>query len=453
VSWPLAEACTRAELRRALCTAGRAPLPAIALVCAWIASVPLAYRAGTGVADGVGPALAELSLARSVVVGLALPAGAAGVVLAMLVPGVTALGAALAAAPVPPYGAQSGLALPRLAGAVVLVGPPLVAALLPLGASAPGGAIAVGALALLLVATAATGALVAEIVLRLHRRPLGVPGIWETALGVAAVAGAIAVAEVAARALAGHRPAIAAVIPCAAGLAVAAGSSWLALAATRPPPHPGRREGSGRRRVLPVVESSALALLSRASDVRTALVAAAAFGLAGVVAGTLAGDAGSGVLLGAGVAALTAGIAPLSSLGRIAGARWAWSAGAASRVAAGWAAMSAAALAAPCVVVVAVGILVQASTAAIAPAVSIVVAAWVAGTVAGSLFERRASALADDTVSLAAFLGVLGFVLAAGGKVHAALTELGLPSAVVSPIWLTVAAAAAAALLWRRVRC
>jgi hypothetical protein len=429
----------------------QAPLAMIALACAWCASVPFAFRAGAGIADALGPLLGDIRLARSVVVGLALPSGAGGVVLAVLVPRLTALGAALASAPVSPRRAQGALALPRLMAAAFLVGPALLAALLPLGASAPGGSLAVAALAAMLGAAVAVGALVAEAALRLLRVPPGVDTARDAAVALTVLGGAAVVAEATARALTGNGVAVAIAIAGSPVVAAAAGSRWLALAASRPAP--GRRvnQHARCRRVLPVVESTALALLSRASDVRAALGAAVAFGIAGVAAGRVAGDAGSGVLLGAGVAAFTAGIAPLSSFGRIAGGRWTWSAGARWRVAAGWATVSAALVLGPCAAVTVVGLAAGAPPDALAAAASIALVSWVAGIVAGSLFPRSASALADDTLSLAAFVVALGAVLGVGSRFQAVLAGVGLPDVAASTAWLSAGVAAACALSWWRV--
>lgn len=449
VSWPLCSAVARSQARTLRRIAGSMPLPAVAAVGAWGFSVVVVLRIGGDAANALGPVLTDPVPARAVVVGLAISCGAGGAALALTARGVEALGGAIASAPLSRVSAHRAAVAPRLVLALVLTVPLVLAAVLPLAAATPGGPVGAAALVAVLAASVAVAALVAESVLRLARQPR--LGAADAGAALAA-AGLVVASELAARGLAGSSRE--GVVAVAAGLALSlgAGATWTALSSDRPPARPRDRRARIRSSVVPVIDASAGAVLARAADVRLALGASVSFGLVGIGAGVVVAGPAGGLLLASGVAAVGAGIAPLSAAGRIDVGRWAWSAGAPSRVAIAWGCASALSMLAVVGPIAAVGAALGAGLPAVLHGVTIAVAVWAAAIAAGSLAPRRAADLADDAASLVAFVAVLSVGMVAGDAVRAWLGELGTPAGVALWLWLVVASAGAALGLWIRVR-
>ncbi len=422
-------------------------MPALVAVGLWALSPVLAARAGGRVAEALAPLLADTRLARSLVIGLVMPTAAGGAAIALAAPGVTVLGGMLAAAPVSTPIAYGAAVLPRLIAAAALVAPALVAAVAPVTLASAGGASATIAVIALLAAAACAGALVAECALRLVRRRsmpvgLGVPAIVVVCL--------CAVAEVVVRGIAGASGDAMVGTFAACVLAGATGSTWIVVASERPPDPVRGPRGTPGRRVLPAIESSALAVLRRASDIRMALVTAFSFALVSLVVAGVTGAVGSGVILASGVAMLGAALAPLSAAGRIDAARWAWSVGTPMRIARGWLTATGAAM----IAVIGPIAIVGALTGGAAPAVyaiAIALVAWAAGIAAGALVPRRSPILADDAASLAAFVGVLSIGVAAGAAAQELLARAGAPNGAGAIVALGASCAGAAGLLWVRV--
>ncbi len=435
VSWPLCDAVARAQARRLCRPARTAPLPTALALCAWVFSGILIFRVGSDVGEELSPLVSDPRLARMVVVGLALPGCAGGAALGLMSRGVEALGAALAAAPLARVAAHGAVVAPRFVATFLLAAPLVLAAVLPLSLAAPGGVSGALGLLVALGASASVGALLAESTLHLVRRQVR----WVADSGALAAAVCMCgVCELVTRGLVGGtREALLAV---AAGLLVgsAAGVAWVVGSSDRPAPRP-RRHG-GRRplwRVLSVVDASAFAAVTRAADIRLAMAAAAFFGLGAIAVGALAVDVDGGLVLASGVAAMGAGVAPLSAGGRIDVARWVWSAGPASRVAVAWAGATALAMLVVVGPVVVIGVASGADGTVAVQATALAISAWAAGLAAGALVPRRAADLGDDAASLAAFVAVLSLGVAGGATVHTWLEGLGVPGAV--SIWLLLA--------------
>ncbi len=450
MSWPLCDAVARAQARRLCRPARTAPLPTALVLCAWVFSGILIFRVGSDVAEELSPLVSDARLARMVVLGLALPGCAGGGALGLMSRGVEMLGAALAAAPVARVSAHGAVVAPRLVATFLLAAPLVLAAVLPLSLAAPGGVS--GALGLLVAvgASASVGALLAESAIRLARRQIR----WVADSGaLIAVACMCGVCELAAHGLVGGtREALLAV---AAGLllASAAGVAWVVGSSDRPSPRPRRR--AGRRplwRLLSAVDASAFAAVTRAADIRLAMAASVCFGLGAIAVGALAVDADGGLLLASGVAAMGAGVAPLSAGGRIDVARWVWSVGAASRVAVAWAGATALAMLVVVAPVVAVGVASGADRSVALQATVLAISAWAAGLVAGALVPRRAADLGDDAASLAAFVAVLSLGVAGGAAVHTWLEGIGVPGAVSLWLWLAGGCGVGGLLLVARAR-
>ena len=451
MSWPLSEACLRVEARRLAARACAAPLVAAVAACAWLGSSALALRAGSTAAHALSPLLLDLHVARVVVLSLALSASAAGAALGLTAPGITALGGTLAAAPVPPRVALAAVASARLTAVTLLAAPPLVAAVAPVAVAGPGGVLAGSALVAALCACAVAGASLAELALRLARQRIVRRA---HAISAAIALSAAATCECAASGVAGSAPASVTALLASVAVGVLGARTWLDAALERPVAMPGRGRGARQRwrRILPVLESAALAVLLRAPDIRLALATGAGFGLVGMGAASVAGDAGSGLLLAAGVAALAAGLAPLSAGGRVELARWAWSAASPGRAAAGWAVASGLAMTAALAPVVLVAGVLGATMPAMLQSAHAAVVVGAAALVAGAFVPRRAAGLGDDAAALAAFVTVVALFLAGGEAARSRLAAFGVAEAIGMCLWLLLACTVAVGALRRRVR-
>lgn len=402
----LSEAVIRTQLRRLGTAAARSRLVAVAAAGLWLIAPVAVWRLGRSVGELLSGDTVTLALTRGLVLGLAVASAAAGAALAAAIPGRRALGSQIAAAPVPRAVAVAVLALPVVVGATFLVGPTLGALAAALALSSPGGLGAAVSLALAVAAAAASGAVAAEAAFRAFRRSRS---LWHAVAGaaVAAMAAAIAI-ESPARALAqGGLVLLCSAIACALA-AAGAGSAWVGLAATRPEPGAtaARRPlVAAERRPVAAASCAAFALLSRAPDLRAALVAAASFGLVGLGVGLGAGaPAPAALLLGGGACVVAAALVPLSARGRLDPGAWVWHAGARGVVAGGWAAAS---LGLVFLALLPVGVVALAhpreTAAAAAQVVALAVAGWAAALAAGAVVPRRAHGAGDDAVSLGAF--------------------------------------------------
>lgn len=446
MSWLLFDATARAQVRRLRSAARRAPLATATATAAWALSPVLAVRAGGRVAEILAPVLADARLARAVVIGLVLPAAAAGAAVALASPGVAALGGSVASAPVSCSAAYAAVVLPRLILTTVLVAPPVVATVVTVCLPSPGGVPAAAGVLAVLAASTATGGLVAESVLRLVRR-VSIPiGLGVPAVGAAAICAA---SELAARGLSGSVGSAVGVATAGSMLGVATGALWLVVASGRPSAVVRRRVRT-RRRVLPPVEASALAVLVRAPDIRPALVTALCFGAVSLALGALAAEIGPAVLLASGVAALGAALAPLSAAGKVSEGRWLWSVGRPLRITVGWLAATAAAVLAVIGPLVGAGVLAGAAVAALHGTV-IAIVAWAAGIAAGALVPRRSPSLADDAAVLAAFVAVASVGVSGIAGVQEVMARVGAPGLVGTALALGLWCALAGVLQWRRV--
>ena len=397
----LCEAVLRVQRRRLTAVAARHPLVLALVGIAWLAAPAAAWRVGSSAAQPLAPVFAELSSARALVVGLGLTCAALGATVGLSLPPPGALGAQIVAAPVSPRALAAAVTVPVVGGVLALVGPIMIALVVSF-ASAASGATAPALLLVSLAAVTAAGALLSEAIMQLVARRFAagaVAGLLMS-LGTAALA-----VDTGARALTGGSAAVPLALAVAAA-AVACAYLWLCLVAARPPRVSARR----RRQLIDLpsrrstaVAVCAVALLARSTELRPALFAAVAFGLAGLAIGAATGAPPSaGLLLGGGSCAVAACLVPLSVRGRIDPGTWVWRTAGRVLVAAGWAGASLGLVAA---VVVPVCLVALARGPEAAPAVvhvvGLMVFAWASALLAGAVVPRRAHGAGDDALALA----------------------------------------------------
>ncbi len=445
----LSDAVLRTQTRRLGAAVSRSRMVAVTAAALFLIAPVAAWRVGRSVSGLLEGDTATLAVTRGLVLGLAVASAAAGAALGTAIPGRRALGFQIAAAPVPRAVAVAALALPAIGGATLLVGPTLVALAAALAWSSPGGAFAAVALALSFAAAAGSGAVAAEAVLHLVRQG----GRSARAAGGVVVAGAAAATAIEgpAQALAQGGPVLLSSAVACAVAAIGSGVAWVGLAAIRPEPRVAARR---RPLVVPdghpvaAVSGAALALLSRAPDLRAALVAAASFGLVGLGVGLAAGaPASAALLLGGGACVVAAALVPLSARGRLDPGAWVWRAGARGIVAGGWAASSLGLVVLPLLPVGLIALVrPREAAAAAAPVVALAVAAWAAALAAGAVVPRRAHGAGDDALSLGAFTAAtvgVGSVATLAGPM---LGRAGVPDAIAALLVLVAASAGAVTL-------
>jgi hypothetical protein len=460
-----ASALSRAS---ALCLARRvraavvaAPAPALAAAALLAASPLLLYRAGGALADALGAQLADVQVARALLLALCLAGGIVGVMLGLVVPPRSAIGAQLSAAPVGPLSVAAALTLVPLGLAGLAAAPLLLAFSLPIAAAAPGGVASIGSTVGAAVGAIAVGLLAAETVRSALRRDAGAAAAiaaialaWAGSRLVGAPA-ALGPLGVAADALAGIRSVpVALVVELSVILCALAG--WCALV-TRGAP---RASSRAPRVLLPTpvgtraaVAVAALRLLLRRSDVQLTLGAGVLFGLSTTALGGAADGARLG-LAGSSVA-LAAAIVPLAATGILLEGRLLWRSAPVrpGAVAALW---SGVAVVLPTVVTGGVVLVVLAAAGGASDDASRVVfvaaltaAAALAG---GAVVPWRGSRLGDQLASFAAFAVCAGAVSIGGGVLAARVVSYGLPELVVACALLATTGAVGALGVAARLR-
>jgi hypothetical protein len=308
VTWALCSAQLRCARRRASAAFAASPV----LVGAGVLGVALLPAVALWFGTRLGPTLRDAAaedarLARSMGLSACLAAALAGVVLALIAPGVRALGAQLAAAPVSRLTTLLGLTFVPFVFAVTFLALPAVLFLAPVTRSATPAACAS------LGASLGLGAAVAEAALALARRAA-------RGLAVAGAAAALAVLDPArglADAFLGHRA-----LSRPALLALAALVLWFAAAATRPA-EPARRGAA--RFVARGPFAVAIARYARAPELRRQAVASVALAGGGAALLRALGSTHEvASLFAAATGVFGAALVPLAAPGldRLAG--WVW---------------------------------------------------------------------------------------------------------------------------------
>lgn len=310
----LCSAAARCLLRRVHPAALVAATGAVVLVTV------AAHRAGLVGAGLLGGALAEETVARSLVLALTLPCLAGGAALGARLGPRSGFGAQFASAPVAPAALRAAsLTLPLVLVAFAVC-PPTVAAVVPLALASPGGHAAALALAAVMCSAFAAGGAAAGAV-RASR-----PG--SAVLGAGALAALGVSVEGATRSFGGATS----TAPALLALVAVTSAVWLAVADDADPrARAGRgrhtRLGRGRFDRCPggAVTFTLALLLARRFELRVALLGALAGGLAaGAVARVGGADAGTGALLAACGAVLAAAPVGLAVGGAVADGAWFW---------------------------------------------------------------------------------------------------------------------------------
>ena len=455
----LCRAVVLAQRRRLVDRARSHPLTAatsLVLAC----GLPIALLlSGRVLARELGPALLEVEIARAVVIGLALPCLAGGVVLALAADGGRSLGHQVLASPVTPSAvAIAGVALPGLACATVAV--PLAAAgLLPLALEAPGGGPGVVALASTLAAAFLVGAACAEAVRsawRGSRAAVGSLCVGAGALAGSATSPELAPVELTAAALAGARAPTAA-IAVSTCLAILSAAALPVLVASRPPARVARRRSTtmGRSPWRAIVRAAAVILVRRA-DLRAGLVAGVALAVGAIVACRLT-DATppSGTLLSGTSMLIAAAPLALAVGGALDVAEGVWRTAPVgpTHVVSGWAVASLGPM-----LVLACAVATIASSVEAAPGSGVVsiaaiaVGTWVAGALAGVIVPWRPTGTGDQLGALAAFVVVAGIFSVVVALAGPRLEGLGAPGPIVAAMVLGGGASVAALALRRQLR-
>ncbi len=448
MSRSLCEAALLAQYRRLSGTGRRRLLAAALVVVAWLAAPAAAWRLGATLGEMLAPALADAAAARALALGLCLTCAAVGAAVGVALPGPAALGAQLVSAPVSRRSLTLAANLPVATGIVVLVGPLLVALLLPVAAVSPGGRSAAAVVLASLAGAGVAGAVLGEGARRVFRR--GSTFAWAIAAAGGATLAVLAV-ESASVALAGGR--FGALLGGATLVGMlCSGRLWLGLVATRPEPvhRPPRRVVTtpGRRPGAAVVVSAA-ALLARPPDLRGSLFAAAAFGLLGLAVGAATGaPPAAGALLGGGSCAVASCFVPLAVRGRMDPGAWVWRVTRRWLVATAWAAASLALVESALLPVQLVALAQPGDAgAAVAQVAALAVLAWASALAAGAVVPRRARGAGDDALALGAFTAIAVLLGSATAGAGTRLDAWGLPGAVAACLTLAAAAVAAVAVL------
>jgi hypothetical protein len=461
MSSTLSEAVARCHLRRLLGIVAASPLPALALVAGILVAPFGFWRVGHALADELAGASGD-GVAEAVVAGPMLAAVVAGTGVAVSLPERSALGGQIAAAPVRAASVVIAHCLVPAVGAVIVVGPSLIAFALALAGGLGRGPASAAALAVAPVTALAGGAVVAEGGIAVARGAWGrsaivalVALVWAglgRVFGVTPLGPAAPVAS----ALTGDRsPAVA--IGAPAGAAVALTVAWVLLAAARPE----RRTRRARRQTRLVrpgfatIPAAVSALLVRRDDVRLASGGAILFGAAGVaLARVAAAPSPAGFLLGTTTALLGSVVSALVLCGVLVDGRWLWHAAPrrGREVVPGAVFL---ALVLTTLPVAAVGTVALLTSGASWSSVGIVAALVLVGgdlaLLAGALVPWQGTGMGDQLTTFAAFAALAMASSLAVGLVAPRLVAAGAPSALVAGVICAAATGGAVLAVGRRV--
>ncbi len=452
---PLCSATVTCLVRRLISAAGRAPALALGAVALVLGLPPLLYRASMVAAGDLGPALARPEIARSVVLGAALPCVAAGFTLSISSGLRKQLGVELASAPVRALDRAVAALVAPLATLVVLAVPTALAVLLPIAKASPGGAASAPALLATLggvLGCSAAGA----TALRLAFSRDGALARGALALGTGAlVAGGAAPLDPAARALAGTTaPGSSLLIGALA--AVTGLTAWVLLGECEPPQRAGRsRSCSIARRPGTAVAQGAFLLLERRRDVRAAGIGALVIGGAGLAVARLEdAPAPTGALLAAAGAAVALAPIGLAVSGATVDGREVWETVPcrAAEVAFGWLLASFTIVGSTSALVV--GLSLETGAVYLGDVLRVLAlctGAWACAVGAGAVVPWRRSGIAEQGVSL----GVFGLLVASAsflsGRVGPWATGVGAPTPVTASVMVGMLVCAALGCLTTRI--
>ncbi len=440
----LCKAIWRCHVRRSARVVATAPLLAVILVGAVVAAPPVLFIAGRVLGGELEGAIGAAGVADALVLGPMLAFAAAGSWFAGSLSGSAALGAQLAVAPLGRVGATVAVTLVPLGGVAVIVLPGVLATSIALGRTLPGGAVAGAALTVGVVAAAAAGATVAEAALaagRGHRRRAGgillAMSMWPAAGLVLGATPLGPLAPVGAALRGDGSPAVALAIAFAATLVLA--GTWVALAAARPVPRRTRARAVHRIVVagrLPRT-GALVAALTRRTDVRLALVAAAAFGGVATALGAIAaGPAPVPFLFGATTALFGAIFCPLVVCGMLLDGSWLWQLGPTAewRIATEGAVVSIAGVALPVALVGAAGASSGGAMGSVGGLVALGVCAWAISVLAGAVVPWRGTGAGAQFTSFAALAGLAIATSLLVGVLAPRLVALGIPDEAVATL-------------------
>ncbi len=329
-AWALSSASVLCLVRRLRDAALAAPAPVAVGVALLLASPILLHRAGEALAEAIGSQLAATDVARGLVLALCLSGAMVGLMIGVVAPPRSAMGAQLSAAPVGMRASNAAMVLLPLAIGSSLVAPLALAFVLPIAGSAPGGVSAAASTVGAVVAASSLGLFAAECVRTALRRDRGV-----ALAALAASAGwalcawlgsslALGPLVVAADAIAGVRPVWFALL-VEALLAFAALGGWSVVVvrgtprvAARPP-RVVLRTPAGTSAAVAV---AVIRLVMRRMDVRLAFAAGVALGLSSIALASAAATAR--IALAGSSVALAAALAPLALTGILLDGRSVW---------------------------------------------------------------------------------------------------------------------------------
>jgi hypothetical protein len=452
---PLCRATVTCLVRRLSSAAGRAPALALGAVALVLGLPPLLYRASTVAAADLGPALARPEIARSVVIGAALPCVAAGFTLSISSGVRKQLGVELAGAPVRLLDRALATLVAPVASLVVLAVPTALAVLLPLGEASPGGAVSALALFVTLGGVVGCSAAGATALRQAFSRE-GALARGALALGTGAlVTGGAAPLDPAARALAGTTgPGSSLLIGTVA--AVAGLTGWVLLGECEPRQRAGRsRSCSIARRRGTAVAHGAFLLLVRRRDVRSAGIGALVIGCAGLIVARLEdAPAPTGALLAAAGAAVTLAPIGLAVSGATVDGREVWETVPcpAGEVAFGWLLASFTIVGTTSALVVGLSLETGAlHLGDVLRVLALCTGAWACAVGAGAVVPWRRIGIAEQGVSL----GVFGLLVASAsfltGRVGPWATGMGAPTPVAASVMVGMLVCAALGCLTARI--
>jgi hypothetical protein len=394
------------------------------------------YRASGVVAVELGPALAELEVARAAVAGAALPCVAAGFALAASAGVRSPWGQEIACAPVGVADRVVAVLVVPVAVLGLLAAPTALAVSLPLARAAPGGTAAVPVVLLALAGVVlCAGAGAAALRTACSREETAARGgLALLASGLAT--GTIAPLEPAARAVAGTTGAGWS-LAVSASTAAAGLGAWALLGGRATPPQEGRgRSRPISQRPVQAVVEIAVAMLLRRRDLRSAAIGAFVIAGAGLAVASLekapppAGAmlAAAGALVALAPVGLAVGGATLD--GRVV---WRTSPRSAVETAFGWSVASLVVMTGAIAGVVALAIGARALPPEdIARVIATCLGGWACALAAGALVPWRRVGVAEQAISL----GVFGLVAAGAslmaGRAGPTLTSQGVPPTVVA---------------------
>ncbi len=436
----LASAAVLCLVRRGRDAVARSPLVA-ALALVLVAVLPvMSYRASSAGAAVLGPALADASIARSLVLGFLTPSLCAGVAFGASLRPCAAFGPQVAAAPISrAFLSAIAVGLPVMVVAVP-VAPTVSAVLLPFISSAPGGWSALlPVVASLGCAFVAGGAISAAVV---HR------GTHAALQAVAALCCSAVAVELATRTLGGRAGGASAAV-ASVSLATVALAGWLSVAGEDVPvrgAHGGRpsRLARGVLDDRPAIATAwAIALgLARRRDIRIALAGSVAAALAGVgVARVGHADAATGILLGSGGAALVLASAGLAVGGAVADGSWLWCRAPVSRRTLASALLGgggAVAIPTAFLAVLLAWVARPSALGTVAAGLATLVAGWACAVTAGAIVPWRREGVFDQSASFAAFTVTAGLATVAVSRAATAASHANLPPAIAGAAVLTL---------------